>query len=114
MTAFCQNAFVAFDGRGTKLAHAFSPPNGDVHFDDDEDWASETEGLSLYWTALHEFGHSLGFAHTADESSIMFPYYQDHGKDFKLPKVDQDGVRYLYGDCVTSMLHLDLLNLITE
>ena len=48
--------FAAFDGRGAKLAHAFGPEDGDVHFDDDEDWTSQSDGISLYWTALHEFG----------------------------------------------------------
>ena len=87
----------AFDGPGIKLAHAFGPPDGDVHFDDDENWLDGKDGLSLYWTALHEFGHSLGFSHTADESSIMFPYYQDHGNNFELPEIDKAGVFYLYG-----------------
>ncbi|KAI7688119.1 hypothetical protein SSS_04301 [Sarcoptes scabiei] len=92
----------AFDGRGIKLAHAFAPPNGDVHFDDDEDWLDQRdEGISLFWTALHEFGHSLGFAHTADESSIMFPYYREHSDDFQLPNVDKAGLNYLYGDLAT-------------
>lgn len=80
-----------------KLAHAFAPPNGDVHFDDDEDWVGQKNGLDLYWTAVHEFGHSLGFGHTADEKSIMFPYYRDHGDNFRLPAIDKAGVRYLYG-----------------
>lgn len=88
---------LAFDGPGSKLAHAFSPPKGDIHFDDEEDWLSQSEGLDLFWTTLHEIGHALGFAHTADERSIMFPYYQDHGNKFRLPEVDRAGIRYLYG-----------------
>ncbi|XP_075591773.1 matrix metalloproteinase-25 isoform X3 [Dermatophagoides farinae] len=85
-----------FDGPGAKLAHAYAPPNGDVHFDDEENWLDKN-GPSLFWTALHEFGHSLGFSHTADEASIMFPYYRDHGENFTLPEIDRAGVQYLYG-----------------
>nr|XP_027203761.1 matrix metalloproteinase-2-like [Dermatophagoides pteronyssinus] len=86
-----------FDGPGSKLAHAYAPPKGDVHFDDEENW-QDKDGPSLFWTALHEFGHSLGFAHTADEGSIMFPYYRDYGSNFSLPEIDKAGVQYLYGD----------------
>lgn len=82
------------------MAHAFSPPKGDIHFDDEEDWLSQADGLDLYWTTLHEIGHALGFAHTSDERSIMFPYYQDHGDKFRLPDYDRAGIRYLYGACI--------------
>lgn len=69
-----------FDGPGNILAHAFYPYDdpaygGDVHFDSDENWkdgaASLSEGVDFFSVAIHEFGHSLGLAHSHNTQSIM-------------------------------------------
>lgn len=92
-----------FDGQGSILAHAFFPNEyanlaGDVHFDADENWTKEPsdEGIYFYAVALHELGHSLGLAHSAAESSIMFPYYKSETTDLTLDYDDILGMYELY------------------
>src|SRR5699024_8183534 len=86
------------------LAHAFYPiydsnnkmlkHSGDIHFNNEvKDWSlSINNGTSLYLTALHEIGHSLGLNHIMDEKSIMFPYYISRTDNFKLIDTIIDGV----------------------
>ena len=51
--------------------------SGDVHFDDDETFTTRTrDGINLDWVAVHEFGHSLGLAHSNFLASIMYPWYK--------------------------------------
>ncbi|KAI9930778.1 hypothetical protein MW887_011535 [Aspergillus wentii] len=86
-----------FDGPGNVLAHAFFPPPnagylaGDLHFDEDEDWTQEN---FLMQVALHEFGHSLGLAHSADPNAVMYPFFKGRSE---LQDDDIAGIRELYG-----------------
>ncbi len=94
-----------FDGSGSVLAHAFYPPPnggeiaGDAHFDDDEIWTVQIPvpagSTDLVSVAAHEFGHSLGLAHSTDKAALMFPTYT--GPHRFLADDDIKGVQQIYG-----------------
>ncbi|NXL93359.1 MMP7 protein, partial [Alectura lathami] len=90
-----------FDGRGSTLAHAFAPGEGlggDAHFDDDEKWSKYNQGVNLFLVAAHEFGHSLGLAHSNVRGALMYPLYSYvNPETFTLPRDDREGIQRLYG-----------------
>uniref|UniRef100_A0A673BW91 Matrix metallopeptidase 20a (enamelysin) n=1 Tax=Sphaeramia orbicularis TaxID=375764 RepID=A0A673BW91_9TELE len=93
--------FFPFDGPRGVLAHAFQPGEGiggDVHFDEDETWATGSQGF-LFAVAAHELGHSLGLTHSRDPSAIMYPNYRRHSRtQYSLSKDDILGIQTLYGE----------------
>lgn len=85
------------------VAHAFPPPLGDMHFDDDELWGENIEETypdnpdmtDFLAVAVHEIGHALGLSHSPVKSSVMYPYYQPQPVD-ELGLDDIKGMRELY------------------
>ncbi|KAM3830718.1 matrix metalloproteinase-17-like [Vipera latastei] len=96
-----------FDGPGGMVAHAFFPGDpqraGTVHFDGDEEWTFRSPddfGTDLFAVAIHEFGHSLGLAHSSSKHSIMRPYYRGPVGDplqYQLHMEDHAEIQKLYG-----------------
>ncbi|XP_046744597.1 matrix metalloproteinase-2-like [Diprion similis] len=93
-----------FDGKGQILAHAFFPGpqrGGDAHFDEEEAWLLDDDpnqdGTSLYAVAAHEFGHSLGLAHSSEQGALMYPWYQGLSRNYELPEDDRIGIQQMYG-----------------
>ncbi|XP_075404843.1 matrix metalloproteinase-27 [Tenrec ecaudatus] len=90
-----------FDGPLGVLGHAFPPGlglGGDTHFDEDENWTKDGEGVNLFLVAAHEFGHSLGLSHSSDQRALMFPNYvsMDPSK-YPLSQDDISGIQSIYG-----------------
>ncbi|MDQ0884896.1 matrixin family metalloprotease [Peribacillus sp. V2I11] len=102
-----------FDGAGNVLAHAYYPPQnggeiaGDAHFDDDETWSMNLppSGFDLISVAAHEFGHSLGLAHSTVSGSLMFPSYS--GPQRALHEDDIAGIQSIYGHKFPNWQELD-------
>lgn len=93
-----------FDGKGGALAHAYFPENDacrEIHFELNENWYFGLDGhpdenqTSFLSVLLHELGHSLGLAHSANEESIMYPWYQTDIQS--LSDDDLMGLEALYG-----------------
>ncbi|KAI0228015.1 Matrix metalloproteinase-20 [Lamellibrachia satsuma] len=90
-----------FDGPRGTLAHAFFPQyGGDAHFDEDEAWVfrtGKTGSINLFQVAAHEFGHSLGLAHTDVNTALMAPLYRGYEPNFTLDPDDISGIQRIYG-----------------
>ncbi|ABQ51980.1 mp-nase [Spodoptera litura granulovirus] len=87
----------SFDGPGGILAHAFFPPNGQLHFDADERWTTsgyeKNDGVDLFLVAAHEIGHTLGLMHSSVKEALMYALYQDTPN---LSTDDVNGLEQLY------------------
>ncbi|ABF70673.1 hypothetical protein [Trichoplusia ni ascovirus 2c] len=98
-----------FDGKGKILGHAFYPNRhrinrglaGEVHIDADEQFyfndklenmSEYDDSINLHAILLHEVGHAIGLLHSANKSSIMYPYYGGS----KLGVDDFNGIQQIY------------------
>ncbi|KAK4755957.1 hypothetical protein SAY87_009714 [Trapa incisa] len=74
-------------------------PDGRLHFDGSEQWSTSTPTLDetdLESVALHEIGHTLGLAHTADQGAVMYAYNGPGDVKRELQQDDINGIRALY------------------
>ncbi|XP_071945100.1 stromelysin-2-like [Antedon mediterranea] len=93
---------IVFQGKGQVLAHAFYPGSGiwsgDAHFDNSETWTvGVTTGTNIVSVATHEFGHSIGLAHSNLFNSIMWPWNKAYNAHLELDQDDINGAQELYG-----------------
>lgn len=89
------------------IAHSFFPnenypvcPLGELHFNDTyaftTAWrASSWEPIDYQSLALHEIGHALGLAHSANNKAVMWKFYV--GSRRTLHDDDVAGIQALYG-----------------
>ncbi|KAF8031798.1 hypothetical protein BT93_D0878 [Corymbia citriodora subsp. variegata] len=87
-----------FDGPYNILAHAFPPTNGSLHFDADEHWSTSPSSyqVDLESVAVHEIGHLLGLAHSADQNAVMFAILEEGSMKRDLRQDDINGIHALY------------------
>jgi hypothetical protein len=87
------------------LALAFFPIGsdasaGDVSFNDAFSWeVGDHQGsaaFDLMLVAVHEFGHSLGLAHTSEPGAVMYPFVGTNDVFTGLHPDDVAGIRSLY------------------
>ena len=54
-------------------------------------------GANLLYTAIHEFGHSLGLMHSYEPEAIMWPWVREYQQDIRLEYDDILAIQTLYG-----------------
>ncbi|GJZ28785.1 metallopeptidase, catalytic domain-containing protein [Tanacetum coccineum] len=90
-----------FDGPLGTLAHAFSPPDGRLHFDVDETWSlgpgPVPNVIDFKSVALHEIGHLLGLHHSQYQDAVMWESLPLGTVKDKLTSDDIQGIKVLYG-----------------
>ena len=92
-----RNPKAYFDGSYGVLAHTYYPRNGEMHFDQSENYtASKSRGINMHYVAAHEMGHGLGIEHSSYPYALMAPYYFGYREEM-LSDDDIRAVRRLYG-----------------
>ena len=87
------------------LGHAFFPESGRIHMNDEKKFSLSTDyrdgSINLFYSIIHEIGHSLGLKHVSNIDSIMFPAYipkEEDAHEFRFARIDSQHMKALYKD----------------
>ena len=81
------------------VAHAYNPPNGDIHFNDAEKWVvGNKHGINLVTVAAHEIGHSIGLRDSDVPEALMYGLFKTDDSEVRFHRDDLAAIQRLYGE----------------
>lgn len=83
----------------TTLGHGFAPPDGRLHFNQEQPWSFLSDGPQAVFADLETVAvHEIGLNHSEDKAAIMYGEISLCQIKRDLTRDDVDGITSLYAD----------------